>query len=82
MSWAAIFSALVGLLTPLIGAINRLGEYWAQKQLLDAGGAQQKVAEQQKVDADVQKAKDAVVVLDDVRTKRLRSRFDQATGNE
>lgn len=55
-----------------------MGQYFAQKQLLDAGRAEQQVQEQAKVEDHVQQARDAVTIPDADRTERLRNRFDTA----
>ncbi len=73
---------MLNFLSALAGALRWLGQYFAQKQLLDAGAAKQQVEAQQEIEANVVKANDAVAVPDAARTKRLRSRFDQAYGNE
>jgi hypothetical protein len=60
--------------------LNRVGQYFANQQLLDAGKAEQKVQAQEQVETHVKAAHDAVTVADGPRTERLRSRFDDASG--
>lgn len=73
---------MVAFLTALFGILSRIGQYFAQKQLIDAGKAEQQVQEQAKVEDHVQQAHDAVTIPDAPRTERLRNRFDAATNGE
>lgn len=74
---------MIKLITALFGFFGRVGQYFANQQLINAGKAEQEVQVQQKVQANVEQAQLALDVPDADRTKRLRSRFDrQATGNE
>lgn len=65
-------------ITALFDIIDRIAQYFANQQLIDAGKAEQKVEVQQKVETNVQQAHDAVTVPDAARTERLRNRFDDA----
>ena len=73
---------MLKLLTLLFGFLDRIGAYLATRQSLDAGKAEQKVEEQRRIEANVQKSELAVTVRDGKRTERLRSRFDAGYGNE
>ena len=74
--------ALLAFGNALLGLLNRVGQYLQNKQLLDAGKAEQQVAAQTQVISNVKKANDAVTVPDAKRTERLRKRFDAAYGDE
>ena len=67
------FSALLSLL-------NRISAYFLNKQQIDAGKAEQTVAEVKEVQANVQKAQEAVSTPDPARDERLRERFDRSSG--
>lgn len=67
------FSALLSLL-------NRISAYFLNKQQIDAGKAEQTVAEAKEVQANVQKAQEAVSTPDPARDERLRKRFDRSSG--
>jgi hypothetical protein len=75
---------LLAFVTALFGFLDRVGQYFANQQLINAGKAEQAVAVQEKVEANVVQAQLALDLPDATRTGRLRSRFDrsQATGNE
>lgn len=66
-------------ITALFDIIDRIAQYFANQQLIDAGKAEQKVQVQQEVEEHVQQATEAVTVPDATRTERLRSRFDSAS---
>lgn len=69
---------MLKLLGVLFDILDKVGQYLANKQLLDAGKAQQQVVVDEKVEANVEQAKEAVTVPDAARTERLRARFDDA----
>jgi hypothetical protein len=77
-----VLAALASLGAALLELLNRVGQYLQNKQLLDAGKAEQQVIVQEQVEANVKKADDAAAVPDAERTQRLRQRFDTAYGNE
>ena len=63
----------------LLQAIFRL---FGDRQLLEAGKAQQRDADAKEVIEREEKAEQAVAIDDPVRTERLRSRFDRARSSE
>lgn len=63
----------------LLQAIFRL---FGDRQLLEAGKAQQRDADAKGVIKREEKAEQAVAIDDPVRTERLRSRFDRARSSE
>jgi hypothetical protein len=63
----------------LLQAIFRL---FGDRQLLEAGKAQQREAGMKEVIEREEKAEQAVAIDDPVRTERLRSRFDRARSSE
>lgn len=63
----------------LLQAIFRL---FGDRQLLEAGKAQQRDADTKEVIEREDKAEQAVAIDDPVRTERLRSRFDRARRTE
>ena len=63
----------------LLQAIFRL---FGDRQLLEAGKAQQRDADAKEVIEREEKAEQAVAIDDPVRTERLRSRFDRARRSE
>jgi hypothetical protein len=63
----------------LLQAIFRL---FGDRQLLEAGKAQQRDADAKEVIKREEKAEQAVAIDDPVRTERLRSRFDRARRSE
>ncbi len=63
----------------LLQAIFRL---FGDRQLLEAGKAQQRDADAKEVIKREEKAEQAVAIDDPVRTERLRSRFDRARSSE
>lgn len=62
----------------LLGILSALADYFRNKQLIDAGKAEQELAARKEIDAHVEKAKDAVRVPDAARDERLRNRFDRS----
>lgn len=66
------------LLSGLVELFNRVGDYFARKEIKDAARAQTELEIRNKVEENVEKAENAVAVVDPVRTKRLRRRFDRS----
>jgi hypothetical protein len=63
----------------LLQAIFRL---FGDRQLLEAGKAQQREADMKEVEERVEQAKDALATPDPVRDERLRSRFDRSSRSQ
>lgn len=63
----------------LLQAVFRL---FGDRQLLEAGKAQQREADMKEVEKRVEQANDALVTPDPVRDERLRNRFDRSRGGE
>lgn len=59
----------------LLQAVFRL---FGDRQLLEAGKAQQREADMKEVEERVEQAKDALATPDPVRDERLRDRFDRS----
>lgn len=64
----------------LLSILNRISAYFLNKQQIDAGKAEQTVAEAKEVQANVQKAQEAVSTPDPTRDDRLRKRFNRSSG--
>lgn len=73
---------MIALLKQLLGLFQAVTRLWADRQLLEAGSAQQREADLKELVAREQKADDAVATPDPVRTERLRSRFDRSRRNQ
>jgi hypothetical protein len=69
---------VIQLLKQLFGLLQAVGRLFADRQLLDAGKAQQREADLQEVMRREEQAEQAVATPDPVRDERLRSRFDRA----
>ena len=69
---------MIQLLKQLFGLIQAVGRLFADRQLLEAGKAQQREADLQEVQRREEQAEQAVATPDPVRTERLRSRCDRA----
>lgn len=72
---------IIGLLRSLFGLLDKIGGWFANQQLIDAGKAEQAAQEAEKVEQHVEQAQAAVAVPDPVRDKRLSDRFDRSAGN-
>lgn len=66
------------LFSTFFGFLERLGTYLTNKQLIDAGRAEQANAEIVEVQKRVEEAKAAVATPDPVRDERLRGKYDRA----
>ena len=64
----------------LLGLLGALADLFRDKQLIDAGKAEQELSDRKEVDSHVQQAEEAVRVPDPVRDERLRNRFDRSRG--
>ena len=73
---------MIGLLQKLLGLFQAVSRLWADRQLLNAGGAQQREADLMEMNKRVEKAERAVADADPDRTERLRSRFDRASNRK
>ena len=71
---------MLTLFRQLFGLLQQAFRLFADRQLLDAGKAEQANAAVVEEQAHVVKAEQAVSVADPVRDERLRSRFDRAAG--
>ena len=69
---------MFNLFSALFGFLERLGAYLTNKQLIDAGKAEQANAEVVEVQKRVEEAKAAVATPDPVRDERLRRKYDRA----
>jgi hypothetical protein len=70
------------LLRALLGLLQAVGRLFADRQLLEAGRAQQREADLKETAEREQKAEEAVATPDPVRTERLRDRFDRSRGSQ
>ena len=66
----------------LLGLLQAIFRLFGDRQLLEAGKAQQRDADAKEVIEREEKAEQAVAIDDPVRTERLRSRFDRARRSE
>jgi hypothetical protein len=66
----------------LLGLFQAIFRLFGDRQLLEAGKAQQREADMKEVIEREHKAQQAVAIDDPVRTERLRSRFDRARRSE
>lgn len=73
---------MINLLKQLFGLFAAIGRFFADRQLLEAGKAQQREADLQEVIAREDKANAAVATPDPVRDERLRNRFDRSRSSE
>jgi len=69
---------MLKLLSALFSLLDRIGKYFADKQLIDAGKAERAVEEVHEVQARVEAANSAAVTSDPVRTERLRNKYDRS----
>jgi predicted RecB family endonuclease len=67
------------LFSALFGFLERLGAYFTNKQLIDAGKAEQANEAVKEVQKRVEKAEAAVSTPDPVRDERLHSKYDRAS---
>lgn len=70
---------MLKLFSSLFGFLQKLGEYFTNRQLMDAGRAEQANEAVKEVQKRVEQAEAAVATPDPVRDERLRSRFDRAS---
>ena len=66
------------MLKALLGLLAALADYFRDKQLIDAGKAEQANEATKEVERRVEQAQDAVRVPDADRDERLRNRFDRS----
>jgi hypothetical protein len=66
----------------LLGLFQAIFRLFGDRQLLEAGKAQQRDADKTEVEERVEQAKDAVATPDPVRDERLRNRFDRSRGSQ
>jgi len=69
---------VIQLLKQLFGLLQAVGRLFADRQLLEAGQAEQREADMKEVLAREEKANEAVATPDPQRDERLRSRFDRS----
>lgn len=62
----------------LLGLLSAVADYFRNQRLINAGKAEQELTARKEVDANVQKAEEAVSVPDAARSERLRARFDRS----
>ena len=62
----------------LLGLLQAIFRLFGDRQLLEAGKAQQREADMKEVEERVEQAKDALATPDPVRDERLRDRFDRS----
>lgn len=62
----------------LLGLLQAIFRLFGDRQLLEAGKAQQRDADKTEVEERVEQAKDALATPDPVRDERLRDRFDRS----
>ena len=62
----------------LLGLLQAIFRLFGDRQLLEAGKAQQREADMKEVEERVEQAEDALATSDPVRVERLRSRFDRS----
>ena len=70
---------MIALLQKLFGLFQAVARLLADRQLLDAGKAQQREADLREVVEREDKAEAAVAVPDPIRNDRLRERFDRSS---
>jgi hypothetical protein len=69
---------MLGALKALLSLVNLVAAYFTNRQLLDAGKAEQIVKNTVEVEKRVEQAENAVTVPDAERDDRLRNRFDRS----
>jgi hypothetical protein len=69
---------MLKLLSALFSFIDRIGKFLADRQLLNAGRAEQKVKAMEDVNERIEAAGRAVADPDPARDDRLRKRFDRS----
>lgn len=69
---------MIQLLKQLFGLLQAVFRLFADRQLLEAGKAQQREADLQEVQRREEQAEQAVATPDPIRDERLRSRFDRS----
>lgn len=72
----------MGWLKALFGALAAIFDLFRDRQLIEAGRAEQAEADRKQVDRNVAAAEQAAATPDPVRDERLRSRFDRARRNQ
>ena len=72
----------MGWLKALLGLLGSIFDLFRDRQLIEAGRAEQAQADQAKVEANVAAAEAAVATPDPQRDERLRNRFDRARRNQ
>jgi thioredoxin-like negative regulator of GroEL len=71
--WGKVIAALLDL-------FDQVGRYLSDRQLIDAGKAENQVKAQSEVEAHVTLAQEATAVPDPARAQRLRDKYDDASG--
>lgn len=69
---------MLGFFKALLDLLAQVGKYFADRQLLDAGKAQQQVENTKEEVRREQKAQDAVSIPDAARSERLRNKYDRS----
>lgn len=69
---------MLAFLKSLFSLFGKVAEYFANRQLIEAGKAEKTVQEIQEVEKHVEEAKTAITVPDPARDERLRNRFDRS----
>ena len=62
----------------LLGLLQAIFRLFGDRQLLEAGKAQQREADMKEVEERVEQAKEALATPDPVRDERMRDRFDRS----
>ena len=73
---------MIELLKQLFGLLQAVGRLFADRQLLDAGKAEQREADMKEEIAHEEQADRAVATPDPIRDERMRSRFDRSRRSE
>jgi hypothetical protein len=69
---------MLRLLSAFFSLLDRIGKYFADRQLMDAGRAEQAVEAVHEVETRVEAADRAIAVPDAARTERLRNKYDRS----
>lgn len=70
------------MLRLLLGLLSALADYFRNRQLIEAGKAEQAAEAVKEVEARVEQARDVDAAADLARTERLRSRFDRSRSGQ
>lgn len=69
---------MIAFLSKLFGLLQAVARLFADRQLIQAGRAEEAAAAKQEIERRVEQAEAAVATPDPARDERLRNRFDRA----